>query len=113
MGMGRSVVCMKVTSGGSKGQRYVLAWLKRSGRLESCEECYGGAVSGGSLDLLLEKQISPGGICGMQHTNWVLRTELEFQPEDFVHVQWVCIEDIDIQLPFLEAFRCHQLDSWR
>ena len=86
MGMGRSVVCMKVTSGGSKRQRYVLAWLKRSGRLESCgEECYGGVVSGGSLDLPLENECLPRAYA-KEHTNWVLRTELELQPEDFVHV---------------------------
>lgn len=48
-----------------------------------------------------------------ERTNWILGTELEFQPEHFVHVEWVCVEDFDVELPFLEAFCGHQLDSWR
>lgn len=65
------------------------------------------------LACLLEKQTKPLGNGGIERTNWILRTELEFQTEDFVHVQWVCVEDFDVELPFLEAFCRHQLDSWR
>jgi len=41
----------------------------------------------------------------------VLRTEDEFDAEGLAQVYWVCIEDLDVQQPFLEAFCLHECDS--
>lgn len=47
-----------------------------------------------------------------KRTDGVGSTEFEFQAKGLVHVNRICVEDLDVEEPLLEAFGGYEGDSW-